>query len=167
VVKELVAAAREQGIRFRAYLDDWLILAGHRLQCHRDTQKVLELADQLGFAVNWDESELTPARSFKYLGMQIDSVQWLVRPSDDRVQRLLSKLRELRSAAVASARALAALLGHFESLVPLVPLAGVYKRPLQRGFQDRGDHAASPWETLIPLGAWFLEATDQCWMRPG
>jgi hypothetical protein len=45
--------------------------------------------------------------------------------------------------------------------VPLVPRAGVYKRPFQRGFQDRWDQAASPGETLFPLGAWFLEATDQ------
>jgi hypothetical protein len=171
VVKELVATARRQTIRIRAYLDDWLVLARSRRQCQADTEKVMELAAQLGFSINFSKSELIPAQRFLYLGMDIDTEQWSLRPSSSRVERLLSKLSALRAADVASARSLAALMGHFESLVPLVPLAGVFKRPFQRGFQDRWDQAGSPWETLVPLGAWFLEVTgrwtDSAWLTHG
>jgi ribonuclease HI len=162
-VRELVATARRQGIRIRAYLHDWLIVASERQQCHLHTVTVLDLASKLGFVVNAEKSDLTPAQRFRYLGMEIDTVQWLVRPSDDRVQRLLGSLRDLRSASSASARSLASLLGHCESLVPLVPLAGVFKRPLQRGLQDRWSQASSSWVAQVPLGAWFLEATER-WM---
>jgi hypothetical protein len=64
VVKELVAAAREQGIRIRAYLDVWLVLADSCLQCQRDTEKVLVLAARLGFVVNFEKLELSPAQRF-------------------------------------------------------------------------------------------------------
>lgn len=171
VVKELVAAARRLGVRIRAYLDDWLVLASSSQQCRRDTGTVMGLASRLGFVVNFDKSELTPAQRFLYLGMEIDTVRWLVRPSEDRLRRLALKLQELRASGSASARSLAALLGHLESLVPLVPLAGVYKRPFQREFQNRWDQASSPWDTNIPLGAWFLQATepwtDSAWLSRG
>jgi hypothetical protein len=163
VVKELVAAARVQGIRIRAYLDDWLVLADSRLQCQRDTEKVLVLAARLGFVVNFEKSELSPAQRFLYLGMEIDTVQWLVRPSKARLHRLILKLNELREAGGASARSLAALMGHFESLVPLVPLAGVYKRPFQREFHDRWEQASSSWDARIQLGSWFRQTTER-WM---
>jgi hypothetical protein len=171
VVRELLASARKLGIRIRAYLDDWLILASGHAQCQLDTRRVLELAERLGFGVNFDKSELNPSQRFLYLGMDIDSRSWLLRPSEARIQRLLAKLSSLRASSAASARALAALLGQFESLVPLVPLGGVFKRPLQREFQDRWAQASSSWETLIPLGSWFLSATerwlDVTWLSRG
>jgi hypothetical protein len=143
VVRELLASARKLGIRIRAYLDDWLLLASDLARCQRDTRRVLELAERLGFGVNVDKSELIPSQRFRYLGMDIDSRSWLRRPSEARIQRLVAKLSSLRASSAASARALAALLGQFESLAPLVPLGGVFKRPLQREFLDRGAQASS------------------------
>ena len=161
VTRELCIHAHEAGIRLRVYLDDWLILASSKEQCLEHTRFILDLCLKLGFQVNPGKSDLTPSQSFTYLGMRFDTVSWLVRPSQQRLDRLNSLLTNLSNLQSASARQLSALLGQMESLSPLIRLGRLFKREFQRQFRSRWSQRSQPWDTSISLGTWFLQSTSQ------
>ena len=171
VTRELAIVLRGRGIRIRMYLDDWLVLAQSRAFCLEHTHAVRQAAESLGFSLNWEKSELTPSQTFTYLGMTIDSRTLTVRPGPNRIRLLQSTLARLRSQSHASARQLTSLLGSMESLAMIVPLGRLHKRPLQRGLAIRWSPASGRWDTSIPLGPWFLEATDHwldlSWLQAG
>ena len=159
IVREVCALVHRQGIRMRAYLDDWAIQAQSQELARAHTDNVLRHAEALGFNVNLKKSDLTPSQQFRYLGLCFDTVAWTVRPSEDRIERLISAIQSLRQKQFATARQLARVLGSMEAMVPVVPLAGVFKRPFQREFHSRWNQALADWDTLIPLEPWFRLAT--------
>ena len=171
VVREYLLSLRSRGVRIRAFLDDWLVLAPTRDLCSQHVGDAMDLAVRLGFTPNLGKSELTPAQRFSYLGMHFDTVSMLVAPSQDRLDRLASLLTRLESQHSASARLLASLLGQMESLAPLLPLGRLHKRPFQREFQSRWNQTTQPWDTLIPLDDWLVETTrqwhDTAWLTQG
>ena len=145
---------------------DWAIRAQSQelARCH--TATVLELSESLGFHVNLTKSDLEPSQLFRYLGLIFHTVSWTVRPSDDRIDRLLSSIRALLQRQSASARELAQILGSMESMVPVVHMAGVTKRLFQREFRARWSQSLSNWDALIPLDSWFAQVTAP-WLTPG
>ncbi len=166
VVRDVCAQVHRLGIRMRAYLDDWAIQAQSEVLARRHTDNVLRITEALGFNVNLSKSDLVPSQEFRYLGLQFNTREWTVRPSPDRIIRLLTAIHSLGSQSSASARQLAQVLGAMEAMVPVVPLAGVYKRPFQREFRSRWSQAVSDWEAPVPLIPWFQETTAQ-WLTPG
>ena len=58
-----------------------------------------------------------------------------------------------------------------ESLAPLIPQGCLHKRALQRAFRARWSQSHQPWDALIPLGPWFLQAIahwlDLSWVSQG
>ena len=68
VVKEVRLLALQQGIRIHQYLDDWLIRAPSKEECHKQTPNLLNLIRVLGFVVNFKKSELVPSQRFDFLG---------------------------------------------------------------------------------------------------
>ena len=171
VVREICALVRSEGVRLRAYLDDWLILNQSSTECQQNTESVLAHSVSLGFTLNREKSELSPSQDFVYLGMRFDTVAFLVRPAPARVVKLLDLLRRLLAADQATARQLSSLLGTMESLATIVPLGRAYKRPLQRLFRERWQQSRDPWDRMIPLGPWFTEAVrpwmDEAWLQEG
>lgn len=171
VTREVAIILRRRGIRVRMYLDDWLVLAPSYASCLAHTHDVRQTAESMGFALNLAKSDLRPSQSFDYLGMSIDSRSMSVRPGVRRLQHLTDLLNRLRSQRSASARQLSALLGTMESLSTLVPLGRLHKRPLQRHFAQRWSPTRNAWDDQVPLGEWFLEATDQWldlrWLQTG
>lgn len=165
VVRALAQHLRAQGIRLRCYLDDWLILAASSETCARHTQMVRAMAERLGFVLNIPKCDLVPSQRFLYLGIEFDTVAFVVRPSQERIQRLLGLLTSLRSSPSATARQLASLIGMMESLSSLIPLGRLMLRPLQRQFRSRWSQSGQPWSQCLPLGSWFLQAT-QVWLNP-
>ena len=169
VTRELAILLRQQAIRIRLYLDDWLVLSQSQSLCSAHTQTVCQTAASLGFVLNLDKLDLAPSQTFEYLGMVIDTRTLVVRPAEKRLQRFQQTLLDLRSRCSASARQLSALLGSMESLAALVSLGRLHKHPLQRGLSQRWSPAQGSWDDLIPLGSWFLQATERWldfdWLR--
>lgn len=111
-----------------AYLDDCLLLDQNKENLLANAQIVLDLANQLGFCINAKKSDFLLSRTFLFLQMQIDARTWIVRPSEERINRLLSTLLTQTT----PRRKIASLLGQINSLTNLVLLGNVYKRSLQR-----------------------------------
>ncbi|XP_070205904.1 uncharacterized protein [Littorina saxatilis] len=165
VVRQLCALVRQEGVRLRAYLDDWLILHQDQVLCSTHTHRVLSLAGQLGFSVNVGKSELEPSQGFTYLGIEFNTVEWSVRPAQKRVDKLQALIRALHGKNVASARELYSILGQMESMASLVPLGRVHKRPFQAAVQTRWDQATQAWSCQVELGDWFRSTTG-VWLLP-
>ncbi|KAK7115576.1 hypothetical protein V1264_001416 [Littorina saxatilis] len=165
VVRQLCALLRQEGIRLRAYLDDWLILHQDRYLCEVHTQRVLSQAAQLGFSVNLTKSELEPSQKFSYLGMEFDTLRWSVRPSQRRIDKLQNQIHSLYGENHASARVLTSVLGQMESMASLIPLGRVHKRPFQASLQSRWYQTSQDWNVPIALGTWFQQTTS-VWLLP-
>ncbi|KAL8583503.1 hypothetical protein ACOMHN_056313 [Nucella lapillus] len=171
VARELCLHVRERGIRIKAYLDDWLLLASSRTLCTQQAQQVLSLCRDLGFVLNEEKSDLVPAQQFPFLGMSFDTVRWLVFPTPHRLSRLQELLVQLKASPQASARKLASLLGLMESLAPLVPLGRLHKRQFQCQFRERWSQTSESWDLLISLGPWLHSSVthwlSQSWLSRG
>ena len=57
VVREFLLSLRQRGIRIRAFPDDWLILADSRERCAPHVATAVEVAQSLGFRLNWAKSD--------------------------------------------------------------------------------------------------------------
>jgi len=165
VVRQLCALVRREGVRLRVYLDDWLILHQDPASCATHTSLVLNQALELGFTVNQEKSDFLPSQTFTFLGMAFDTVDWSVRPSQKRIDKLQSLLRSLIQQSHAPARVLASVLGQMESMAPLVPLGRAHKRPLQLALASVWNPSTQGWHTSVPLKDWFRQTTRQ-WLLP-
>ena len=164
VTLEMAAAIRAKGIRLRVYLDDWLNLASSSTLCRDDLQVVLNFAQDLGFTINMQKSDLVSKQEFEYLGVKFNTLSFTCSPSEGRIAALSQTIERFLGAQEVSLRDFLRLLGQMESMSTLLPLARCYKRPLQREvhhrFQDMSNLKA-----MVNIGPWFRQAVNQ-WLDP-
>ena len=91
------AILHRYGIRMLRYLDDWLILAESRTTCLQARDRLLPVCKELGLHVNFKKSSLIPSQDMTYLGMQIQSVRFVAKPTETRVENLLRIIEEFIS----------------------------------------------------------------------
>jgi hypothetical protein len=127
----LAVWARSQGIQIHVYIDDWLILAENRELLIIQTQKVVQKAQELGWVVNKEKSQLTPTRQFSFLGMTCNTEQNTVRPTEKRITGIALAVQEIRTQQVTSPRLLLSLIGRMISVGEILPYAKLERRPLQ------------------------------------
>ena len=77
------AILHRYGIRMLRYLDDWLILAESRTTCLQARDRLLQVCEELVLQVNFRKSSLVPSQDMTYLGMQILSVRFIAKPTDE------------------------------------------------------------------------------------
>ena len=79
------------------YLDDWLILAESRPTGLQARDRLLQVCEELGLQVNFRKSSLIPSQDMTYLGMQIQSVRFIAKPTETWVENLLKIIKEFLS----------------------------------------------------------------------
>ena len=161
VVRELIKWAHLKGIRMLSHMDDWLLLSQNRSLCMVQLNQVLSQAQLLGFQIHPQKSELTPQQSFIYLGIQFNTLAWSAQPAPKRVSSLLAKIQALCARRTATSRQIASVLGAMESMACLLPLARVFKRPLQRELAQRFSQSQQSWNTRMRIQDWFSHAVQQ------
>ena len=90
VMPPVSSILHSMGIRFRRYLDDWLIQASSWEDVLCSLETVLSLCLELGIVVNPAKSNFVPAKRVQYLDTVPDSVAFKASPSQQRVEKLLS-----------------------------------------------------------------------------
>jgi hypothetical protein len=149
--------AHQHGHRLYRYLDDWLLAAQSPQAATAATQFVLKICNQLGLIVNREKSELEPTQRTIFLGMQINTVQFKVRPSEDRLSRLGAALQSISHGDAATAKTYLRVMGHMASLEKLIPLARLQIRPIQQHLADNWS-TDQDMETEIPMSLKALES---------
>ena len=139
IMAPVSAILHKYGVRMLRYLDDWLILASTELACLQSRDKLLSLCTELGIQVNLTKSSLVPTQSLVYLGMEIQSLPFIARPTPVRVSNLLRLIEEFLSAPSPPASLWRRLLGHLSSLTLLVSGGMLRMRLLQVCLKDQWD----------------------------
>ena len=166
IVKEVRLLALQQGIRIHQYLDDWLIHAPSKEECHQQTQNLLNLIQELGFLVNHKKSELVPSQRFDFLGYHFLLDLGLVKPTQDRWMKLQDMFRRLSSKSVISARTLMSTIGLLASTEKTVKLGRMHMRPFQWHLKTHWKYPMPldtpiPWnQKMIRHGEWWLDPTN-------
>ena len=146
------AILHRYGIRMLRYLDDWLILAESRTTCLQARDRLLQVYEELGLQVNLRKSSLIPSQDMTYLGMQIQSVRFIAKPTETRVANLLKIIEEFLSSPDPPAALWRCLLGHLSSLTLLVKGGMLRMRSLQIRLRSRWDFRDEllciPWDPL-------------------
>ena len=128
----MAAHLRAQNIRLATYLDDWFLLNQTKKMLISDQEKTLKLLTNLGFVVNLEKSSLIPTQSITYIGAVFSLKEGIVRPTSERVSKLLSAVELiLNKQNQATARYFLQLLGIMASCIELIPNARLFMRPIQ------------------------------------
>ena len=163
LVKEVKLLALQQGIRLHQYLDDWLIRAPSKEECHSQTQALLSLVKDLGFVVNLKKSELHPSQRFDFLGYHFLLDLALVKPTQDRWTKLQEMFHRLSKKSVISARTLMSTIGLLASTEKTVKLGRMHMRPFQWHLKNHWKYPMPldtpfPWnQKMIRHGEWWLD----------
>ena len=99
LMKVAVRFFRKKGIWIVIYINDILIIALTKEECHRKVEIVKRMLERMGFLINLPKSCLEPTKEFTYLGYQWNTVQWTVRVTKKRlhsIRKLATKNQECR-----------------------------------------------------------------------
>ena len=121
------------------YLDGWLILAESRTACLQARDRLLPVCEELRLQVNFKKSSLIPSQDMTYLGMQIQSVRFIAKLTETRVENLLRIIEEFLSFPGPPAPLWRRLLGHLSSLPLLVKGGMLRMQSLQIRLRSRWD----------------------------
>ena len=139
IMAPVSAILHRYGVRMLRYLDDWLILASTEIACIQSRDRLLSICTELCIQVNLTKSSLVPTQSLVYLGMEIQSLPFIARPTPVRVNNLIRLIEEFLSTPSPLALLWRRLLGHLSSLILLVSGGMIRMRLLQLCLKDQWD----------------------------
>lgn len=111
IMKTAISHLREMGILISAYIDDLIIMAKDFEQCKRHVSMVSEFLSGLGFVVNKEKSVLHPSQNIEHLGFVFDSVNMLVKLTDEKKSKIIEVCQQVKQAKSPTIRAVASLIG--------------------------------------------------------
>ena len=139
IMAPVSAILHRLGVRMLRYLDDWLILASTEIVCIQSRDRLLAVCKELCIQVNFKKSSLVPTQSLVYLGMEIQSLPFIARPTPARANNLVRLIEEFLSTPSPPACLWRRLLGHLSSLILLVSGGMIRMRLLQLCLKDQWD----------------------------
>ena len=139
IMAPVSAILHRHGVRMLRYLDDWLILASSKIACLQSRDRLLAVCTELGIQVNLTKSSLVPSQSIVYLGMEIQSLPFIARPTPARANNLIRLIEEFLSTPSPPACLWRRLLGHLSSLILLVSGGMIRMRLLQLCLKGQWD----------------------------
>ena len=151
VTKALAAALRRANIMIFLYLDDWLVVGRSRQEVLRSLKITVELTESLGFLINLEKSHLVPTQNPTFLGAEINLVEGIAYPSDERKRNIQECATLFLTAHSAPAVAWLRLLGLMASLVDLVPYCRLRMRPLQLHLLAHYQPSRHPLSRQVPV----------------
>ena len=129
LMKPVVGALRQRGIRLIIYLDDLLIMAESHDQALHHAASKLNLLEGLGFIVNYQKSQLLPSQKIEFL---IDSNTMTLQHPGEKLRKIRKKCQELLAQTTVSVRELSKFLGLLTSSIQAIFPAPLHYRHLQR-----------------------------------
>ena len=150
VVKEVKLMAQSRGIRILQYLDDWLLRAPCRETCVNQTPTLMALCQQLGWLVNLQKLELVPQQEFNFVGYHFNLSRGLVKPTQERWQTLIQKIKMLMNRGHCSVREFMSLIGLLTATEKQVVSGRLHMRPIQWHLKNHW-HVPEVSEKEIPL----------------
>ena len=111
VLKPVYAFFRQHGIRCIYYIDDSLVMNQEFSECLQNTNFIAEKLDLLGYGINFKKSVLAPTRRIVFFGLIIDTVQFKVFLTDEKIDKIISFGKFMLKQHLISIRTLASFIG--------------------------------------------------------
>ena len=118
-----------RGIIFHRYLDDFLIRCQSQSLCLEWTHVTLHLLYWLGWGVSLEKSDFVPSQTFQYIGILFLTLLGIMRPPDDRIDKILEMAQRILSGPQ-TARTWLSFLGLLGSAEKQVPYGRLHIRPI-------------------------------------
>ena len=144
IVNHLTSTLRNYGIPVEQYVDDALVLGRSAAQCEARVRVLRAAWAFLGLREKPSKYE-PPSQQFQFLGMQIDSVNMMVRVPDSKKTKLLDRIRKFRQdfgspGVPVPRKELASLVGKLTWASGGVRHGRVYTRRMQRALHSNLGH---------------------------
>lgn len=130
-MKPPMASLRKKGIRVFNYIDDLFVIGKTRDECERFVTEVTSLLTSLGFFINYEKSSLQPDTNMRFLGFMLDTIEMIVYPPDDKVQKTLKLLEKFLTPGTFKIREVAALVGVLNDLTQGVDYSKAHIKGLE------------------------------------
>ena len=143
LLKPVYARFRQQNMRCFYYIDDSLNMDKEKAVCQSNTETMLRSLESLGYTVNYKKSVLVPTQKLIFFGFILDSVQFKIFLTDEKVQKIIAKARSLLETGLVVVREVASFIGLVINAFYAVLEAPLYYRSLERdkivGLGEHGD----------------------------
>lgn len=136
LMKPLVAYFRGRGVRMVIYLDDILLIAETADSLDDHITLVRGTLESVGFVVNVGKSILVPTQQLEFLGFWLDSKEWILSLTTEKIHRIRLRCSTLLRSNTCSIRDLQSILGLLSWCIPAIPYAQANYRALQSVFLE-------------------------------
>ena len=137
LLKPVMAYLHQSGFLSTVFIDDTMLFGNTVEECIKNVISSLNLFEKLGFVVHPEKSVLSPTQEITYLGFVINSVTMTVALTQDRKEKILTRVTHLLDKKSASIRELAKLIGMI-----VASFHGVMYGPLWYRGMERDKNAA-------------------------
>lgn len=111
ILKPVFSDFRANGHEGFTYLDDSFVIGRSKDQCYRSLHALAQALTDLGFRVHVEKSVFEPSQEIVFLGYIWNSASLTVRPTPQKVEKLVNKISDLISGKKVNIRAAASVLG--------------------------------------------------------
>ncbi len=111
ILRPIYAWFRFMGIRCSYYIDDSINMHQIKEICLQNSNRILDTLRLLGFTINVDKSVLHPSQKIVFFGFVIDSVQFMVFLTVEKIQRILTDAETLLHTRHVRVREIASFIG--------------------------------------------------------
>ena len=111
VIAHVVKVMAEAGIWCLPYLDDLLIIAATKEECHQKAKQAIAILESLGWLLNTKKSRLEPAQVFQWLGVHFDLTSHTAMAPQEKMNFLQQRLRNIITSQVCTKREIMRLQG--------------------------------------------------------
>lgn len=122
---------QDTGLTILPYLNDWISISPTAEQAVRNTDTFCGHVNQLGFTVNYTNSNLTPSHRVNYLGMNLNSQSMTAFLSLKKVEVILQLIGCFQRAKVLKYNLFLGLLGMLTAVSIVIPLGLLFLHTLQ------------------------------------
>lgn len=168
VLRPILAYLRNKGWISVNYLDDFLCIGKDFKNCEENVRCTMFTLQSLGFHINFMKSRLVPQQECKFLGFILNSRDMSLSLPDDKIDKILQKIKSIMQKDQGKIRELAELIGTLVSVCPATEYGWVYIKKLEfikcralRGAQENYDQKIGfPKEIRVDL-TWWRENIPQ------
>jgi hypothetical protein len=151
----IVRLLRAKGIRLTAYLDDILVLGRSAEECAMHGQTLVDLLTDLGFRFSTEKCAPVPSQKFRFLGWDIDTVEFMISLPSTKRERIMRECRRIRNWATKgvplSIRAISRLIGQLCASADAVKLQRLKTHALERCKARALRSSGAKWDTPCAL----------------
>lgn len=120
LTKEPIGTLRYQGIILLVYIDDVIVLGKSESTCNANLLIAIRLFQSLGWFVKWEKTTAA-ARTFKFLGWILNTIDMTISVPTHRIQKIHTLLTQFLKKPSVTLKETQVILGHLTSISLAVP----------------------------------------------